>query len=97
MLQIRIVPASSNLTLSLLLPQQYRTQYAALHVVHNSAAQNMLPCRYYVDVAPCDVQAVLENHCSLSDIDVTKLPRLSTRDEDANLDPPDTPHIIESE
>lgn len=48
-----------------------------------------------MDVAPCDVQAVLENHCSLSDIDITRLPLLAASHEDNSFDPPAMPHKAE--
>ncbi len=47
--------------------------------------------RYYVDVAPCDVQAVLENHTHIEDIDITRLPLLASSHEADSLKLPITP------
>ncbi|DBA75732.1 TPA: hypothetical protein ACH3X1_010149 [Trebouxia sp. C0004] len=47
---------------------------------------------YYVDVAACDVQAVLENHTQMEDIDITRLPLLASSHGDDSLELPATPH-----
>ena len=46
--------------------------------------------RYYVDVAACDVQAVLEN-THMEDIDITRLPLLASSHGDDSLELPATP------
>ena len=51
--------------------------------------------RYYVDVAPCDVQAVLENHTHIEDIDIASLPLLAPRHDQDSLQLPDTPRKSE--
>lgn len=48
-------------------------------------------CRYYVEVAPCDVQAVLENHTHLEDIDIMRLPLLASSQDQDSLELPSTP------
>ena len=47
--------------------------------------------RYYVEVAPGDVQAVLENHTHLEDIDISRLPLLAASHDRDSLELPATP------
>ena len=47
--------------------------------------------RYYVEVAPCDVQAVLENHTHIEDIDLSRLPLLANSSDQDSLELPTTP------
>ena len=47
--------------------------------------------RYYVEVAPCDVQAVLENHTHIEDIDLSRLPLLADSHNQDSLKLPTTP------
>lgn len=51
----------------------------------------LLVDRYYVEVGPCDVQAVLENHTHIEDIDITRLPLLASSQDEDSLEPPQTP------
>ncbi|DBA86388.1 TPA: hypothetical protein ACH3X2_005613 [Trebouxia sp. C0005] len=46
---------------------------------------------YYVDIAACDVQAVLENHTHMEDIDITRLPLLASSHGADSLELPATP------
>ena len=41
-----------------------------------------------MEVAPCDVQAVLENHTHLEDIDIARLPLLANSNDQDSLDLP---------
>lgn len=52
---------------------------------------SLLVDRYYVEVAPCDVQAVLENHTHIEDIDIDRLPLLASSQQEDSLEPPTTP------
>ena len=47
--------------------------------------------RYYVEVAQCDVQAILENHTHIEDIDLTHLPLLVNSSKQDSLELPSTP------
>lgn len=43
-----------------------------------------------MDVAPCDVEAVLENHTHIEDIDITRLPLLASGHDGDSLEHPAT-------
>ena len=77
---------------------QARFRHAAV-LVYDSLLGDMLQNltevpltnRYYVEVAPCDVQAVLENHTHIEDIDITHLPLLANGSDQDSLQLPTTP------
>ena len=48
-----------------------------------------------MDVAPCDVEAVLENHTRIEEIDITRLPLLASGHDADSLDLPTTPQKAE--
>ena len=67
-----------------------RRPYCILSFYH--LATSIIVCdRYYVDVAACDVQAVLENHTHIEDIDITRLPLLASSHGHDSLELPATP------
>ena len=76
--------------------RQLMTSHTGRCLIYSLPLQWLFAGRYYVAVAPCDVQAVLENHTHIEDIDISRLPLLASAHPDNSLEPPRTPEKADS-